>query len=312
MSRTSLFSTAGALFVLAFAITAVWRVEWATAQNSLPAAAFTRLSIPETYQGKTLQLDAWLSTPGGSGPFATVILAHGCNGVNPNLRSGAWPEMNKWARWLNQESYAALILDSFTPRGVSSVCGGVMGDERARELFRLIPVDVRALDIYVAADYLAKMPQIDPQRFGTIGFSHGGAAIVRAAAMDNTIAEPGRAALAADRGRIAAFVGMYPGCKRSTRSTFIAPLLILVGTDDVRTPAAVCEQLAEQPRAGSPVTIKVYPGATHSFDVEKSDRQTRFGDTMRYSATATADAQMRIKDFFVEYLTGRDGALSTR
>jgi dienelactone hydrolase len=47
----------------------------------------------------------------------------------------------------------------------------------------------------------------------------------------------------------------------------IAPLVILIGEKDDWTPAAPCQQLAAAAeRAGYPVTIKVYPGAHHSFD----------------------------------------------
>jgi len=280
-------------------------VEQAVAQLPRSWPTLKTLTIPETYQGKTVNLRAWLATPNGPGPFSTVILAHGCNGVDPYAHGSGWTSMNVWAAWLVEQGYAALILDSFSPRNGASVCGGAMGDPQAHALFKVIPVDIRALDIYVAADYLAKMPQINPMGFGAIGFSHGGAAVVRAAAADNAVARSGEAALAADHGRIAAFVGMYPGCRRSVHSTFVAPLLILVGSEDVRTPAAVCERLANAPRAlGSPVTIKVYPGATHSFDVEKPERTTRLGDEMRYSGEATADARNQIKSFFARYLTG--------
>ena len=272
--------------------------------------ALTEVSIPEASEGgTTVNLRAWLAKPDGPGPFSAVILAHGCNGVDPRAPGSAWASMNEWAEWLNQQGYAALILDSFAPRGVSTVCGGTMGDERTHELLGAVSGDLRGLDIFVAADYLARMPQFDPQSIAAIGFSHGGAAVVRAAAEDNVTAGPGRKALAADHGRIAAFVGMYPGCKRSVRSTFLAPLYILIGTDDVRTSAQICERLAGNPRSsGSPVTIKVYQGATHSFDVEKPDRITKVGDRMAYSAEATADARARIKTFLAEHLGSKGAA----
>ena len=45
------------------------------------------------------------------------------------------------------------------------------------------------------------------------------------------------------------------------------PLLILIGENDDWTPAEPCRKLAEAAKkAGYPVTIKVYPGAHHSFD----------------------------------------------
>ena len=44
-------------------------------------------------------------------------------------------------------------------------------------------------------------------------------------------------------------------------------MLILIGEKDDWTPAAPCQALTDAAqRAGHPVSIKVYPGAHHSFD----------------------------------------------
>jgi dienelactone hydrolase len=59
-------------------------------------------------------------------------------------------------------------------------------------------------------------------------------------------------------GPITNYVGVYKP---------VAPLLILIGENDDWTPAEPCRKLAEIARqAGQPVSIKVYPGAHHSFD----------------------------------------------
>jgi dienelactone hydrolase len=271
-------------------------------QAAAQTPALTPLSIPQTYQDQTIQLNAWLSTPPGSGPFPAVILAHGCNGVDASVKTSAWPSLNKWAAWLNQEGYAALILDSYTARGIRTICRD-QGVEIARELVRKIPADTRALDIYKAADVLTRMPNISTGKFAAIGFSHGGASVLRAAATDNPLAAEGKAALDADHGTFTAFIAMYPVCGESVRSTFNVPVLILIGDADQRASPEACERLAGHPRiGGGPVTFKLYPGATHSFDVEKPDRKTKFGDTLRFSADATADARERIKAFLAQYL----------
>jgi dienelactone hydrolase len=64
-------------------------------------------------------------------------------------------------------------------------------------------------------------------------------------------------------------VALYPSCalKPSREYKPIAPLLILIGEKDDWTPAEPCRKLAEAARtAGHPVSIKIYPGAHHSFD----------------------------------------------
>src|SRR5262245_15018422 len=48
--------------------------------------------------------------PEGGGPFPAVVLLHTCGGV--------WSgHMTGWAKRLTDRGYAALIVDSFTPRG---------------------------------------------------------------------------------------------------------------------------------------------------------------------------------------------------
>jgi dienelactone hydrolase len=76
------------------------------------------------------------------------------------------------------------------------------------------------------------------------------------------------------RAGFAAAVALYPGCVASRRTWSntgvyqpVAPLLILIGDKDDWTPAEPCRKLTEAAQqAGYPVTIKIYPGAYHSFD----------------------------------------------
>ena len=97
--------------------------------SKFPQATFdhplTYYQIPETYDGTTITLYAWLSTPPGNGPFPVVILAHGCNGLfetNTNgTYVGAWPQYTFWADWLISKGYGVLFLDSYTGRGINNV-----------------------------------------------------------------------------------------------------------------------------------------------------------------------------------------------
>ena len=131
--------------------------------------------------------------------------------------------------------------------------------------------------------------------------------VLRAAATDNPLAAEGKAALDADHGTFTAFIAMYPVCGESVRSTFNVPVLILIGDADQRASPEACQRLAGHPHiGGGPVTFKLYPGATHSFDVEKPDRKTKFGDTLRFSADATADARERIKAFWCNICRNRN------
>jgi dienelactone hydrolase len=76
-------------------------------------------------------LDSQQSTPGtlvsghlyrpdGRGPFPAMALFHGSTGV--------LPYHHRWAEWLATEGYVALVVDSFTPRGIHNDPGGLTGE----------------------------------------------------------------------------------------------------------------------------------------------------------------------------------------
>jgi len=197
-----------------------------------------------------------LDVPPGAGPFPAVVLLHTCAGVGSHL--GPWVDA-LWAR-----GYAVLVVDSFTPRGVRSVCGTWT-----------VTVDEVAMDAFAALRHLRSRPEIDPDRIGVIGFSYGGNAALRVASI--------RYRRAAGTQGFRAAVSLYPVCvsprpdwsaatqERLTNlySAGEAPTLILIGDADVDTPnvAVNCEAAATALRRdGRPVDIKVYPGAGHAFD----------------------------------------------
>lgn len=259
-------------------------------------ATTSAVSVPVTTAAWTIQLNAWLLTPPGNLRFPAVVVAHGCNGlVGPY---SDWEGANRWAAWLNQNGYAALILDSFSARGLRSICGHGA----------TLPIAQRAVDIIAAALYLSKLPSVDSRKIAAIGFSHGGSTVLRAAAESNLLTADAKATLAANRGRLAAVVAMYPGCKQDIQSNFSAAVLIIVGTADDWTPYVDCQELADYPRSASaPVLLKLYPNATHAFDEPKGGRVTRGGHYLKYDEAATADAKAQIKTFLARYLTHDDG-----
>jgi hypothetical protein len=59
-------------------------------------------------------LTAILTLPRGNGPFPAIVVLHGCDGVQEQEQAWAW-RLNDWG-------YAALIVDSFAPRGIIA-CG---------------------------------------------------------------------------------------------------------------------------------------------------------------------------------------------
>jgi dienelactone hydrolase len=227
-------------------------------------------------------LTAELSTPRGAGPFPAVILLHGCAGIGANLK--------EWAVWLNHEGYATFVLDSFRGRGLRRLCGGSAA----------LTGRMRAPDVFAAASYLKTLPQIDARRIAAIGYSHGGWALLWAAATETRYPN-------AD---IRAFILFYPACGGWKALPGTTPILMLLGGKDDWTPAAPCEALAHAAsRAGRSVTAVVYPDAYHHFDGAEvrgrrivSDARGGVGATLEYNPKAHEDAEKQVRAFLAASL----------
>jgi dienelactone hydrolase len=104
-------------------------------------------------------LSATLYRPSGELPSPAVVLMHGCAGVLSKHRD--------WAEELADWGYTALIVDSFSPRGVKRICEA---QNRVWARFdRLRPQDAQA-----ALSYLRSLPEVDANRIGLMGWSYGG------------------------------------------------------------------------------------------------------------------------------------------
>jgi dienelactone hydrolase len=242
--------------------------------------------------------------PDGPGPFPAVVILHDCSGLGPTS-SGA---PRRWTNELVARGYVVLIPDSFTPRGhAAGVCTVPV---------RLRNADVgpqtRARDAHAALAHLRTLPYVDGRRIGVMGGSHGGSSTLAAMAtrMD-AVGTP-------DFSPFAAGIALYPACATAPRvSTRVyrsyAPLLILIGEKDDWTPAEPCRQLAKAAQAeGSPVSLKVYPGAHHSFDshapVRYNENRINLnapngrGATTGGDPAAWADSIREVEAFFGRHL----------
>jgi dienelactone hydrolase len=211
---------------------------------------------------------------------------HSCAGYTANLYGGALP---LWVRFLHGQGYATFKLDSFTARGYSEVCAtqAVTAADRAR-------------DVLAAAALLAGRPDVKPDRIAVIGWSHGGGTAVYVA-RDYMELRPLRAQLAARGGRLAASIGLYPICGSPEGNPVIVPLLALSGALDDWNPAAPCVAIANMP-ANRLMTVQVYPGAYHLFDMPGMRAQYYLGHMEAYDAAANADAHARVPAFLHQYL----------
>jgi dienelactone hydrolase len=230
------------------------------------------------------QLTAQLMLPDGDGPFPAVVMMHGCAGMlageHLRARDGFWAE-----HWQSQ-GYAALLVDSYTPRGVGSLCRTPAKDRP------LSATRERTRDAYAALRFLVARPEIDAGKIALIGWSTGASALL-------SVAEPAtRTAFAPSGTAFRAAVAFYPGnCRHFERlGTWrpYLPMLILMGGADDWTPPEDCEALADQARAEhAPVEWKLYPGAYHDFDAPAAPLRERSVATPSGSAHTGTDPEAR-------------------
>ena len=244
-----------------------------------------------------IEIEATLVRPAGPGPFPAVVQLHGCGGIEA--------QSFRWARWLADHGYIALVVDSFGPRGVKGDCRS--GPDEP-------PVTARFDDAFGALRYLQSRPDVRPDRVGAIGWSQGG---VYAIAVINgpSLERARRRGVALPTTGFAAAVGVYPGgCFSLVDEQVVRPLLVLIGEADDWTPAVKCREMVEAMRSrGADATIVIYPGAYHYFDVERQRREVLaqvenpnwpggFGATVAYQAEAARDARRRVEEFLRRHL----------
>jgi dienelactone hydrolase len=278
------------------------RHTWAAIAASvfLAACATPAVSFPNATPGTPRTIPAAEARPRGAGPFPAVVLMHGCHGVSASTRD--------WAGWFRARGYVALVVDSWTPRGIRDGCRP--GPD--------IPSTERFDDAVGALRWLAARPYVDRTRVGVMGWSNGGVfamavingpSLARARARGVRLPEPG----------FAASVAMYPGgCFSLVDERVVRPLLLLIGDADDWTLASECDEMVTAMRGrGADATIVRYAGAVHYFDVVGQPRvvlpevENRnrpggcCGATVGYDAAADADARRRVDEFFRRHLGAR-------
>lgn len=222
-------------------------------------------------------LPAVLSLPSGSGPFPVVILLHGCGGGISRTEA--------WASRLNAWGYATLAIDSFTPRRVTSVC--------APALQPLVTPRDRAGDVISAALFLRTQPQVDANRIGVLGLSHGGSTAAWVTQARYAQAYPGLLHAAVD----------YYGPCRSPETYGGVPLLALAGeADDWGSPARACRDFGAKLRPGQPFEVHTYPDTVHAFDDPQTAMRKNEGHWMGYNHDAAVDSYERVRVFLAKRL----------
>jgi dienelactone hydrolase len=211
--------------------------------------------------------------------ICAVVVLHGCGGFGTPMPVAT--------EVLKSFGYVALAIDSL---GEENACTPGSNGSLAE-----------AFDAYVALDWLAQQNSVDPDRVAVLGYSMGGIAALKSV-------EAGVGALEkAEKHHFRAAVAYYP-CTRYGEGVMTVPTLILVGDKEDWTPASYCQKMmARRNGKGAPVTLIVYPGAMHAFNIP-FEPPLYFGHHLAYDPQATAEGWKEVRDFLHRTLGGTQPA----
>lgn len=230
--------------------------------------------------------------PSGAGPFPVALILHGCGGKTPFLEA--------YAETAVKAGYAAIIVDSFKPRGMSTldgklfVCTGttLQGLKRSADLFGMLA-------------WLEGEAWADHKRVFLAGWSHGGWTIMdgyaigvnAARATGLPDADPVRLRAQVKGALLVYPYASYPSLTSSRGWGRYGPRVwsVLGGKDQVvgwKHPRQALERLS---RDGLAVDTVFHEDATHAFDDDRANdprakyRPDLFGQTRDYFGRALAE-----------------------
>ena len=181
-------------------------------------------------------------------PAPAVALFHGCGGIGVNN--------TRMAQLLQSWGYVALVVDSFTSRGLKDVCG--------RNWPTQADAEKRAVDIDAAGAWLGMQDYVSPQMLNAfMGYSYGGGVgLLRAL--------HGRTDIRIPSGWRAAVL-VYPDCglgeAMGPKLRPRLPTMVAMGALDDWTPVRQCQALLDRVAVDRDlVETHIYPDAHHSFD----------------------------------------------
>jgi dienelactone hydrolase len=196
--------------------------------------------------GTPARIGAELRLPPGTARIPAVVLIHGSGGVGANV--------DGWAQALNAMGIAALILDTFTGRGISQT----ITDQSQLSSFSMI------VDAYKGLELLSRHPRIDPARIAIMGFSKGGFAALYSSMrrFQHLWGTPGI--------EFAAYIVFYTRCDAPLLDDEIVsdrPIRVFHGSADDYVPVEPTRCYVDRLKcAGKDVQLIVYEGARHAFD----------------------------------------------
>ena len=197
----------------------------------------------------------------GTAPFPVVLQFHGCAGMRQ-------PFQEQWAEIANDSGFAAVIIDSLRPRGLSrnqaieTVCQGkeLLGQERAG-------------DVLAAIKLVEANPKLDETRITLAGWSHGAWTVMDFMTFDLEKKAPSGVRRADfEPYDLDGLILFYPHCARGARSRFATwtttpkTLALIAGADSIVDAEACVTFFNRAAAKGAPIDLHIYPDTEHAFD----------------------------------------------
>ncbi len=272
----------------------------------LLVTAVTAHALPDTVTFPSLDgsttLTAYLYKPAAGGPWPAVVMMHGRSGPYSTAAKGRYTAATlsqrhrMWGEFWAARGYAALLVDSFGPRGHPG------GFERGSYKERPTEVNeqkIRPLDAYGAMAWLRGRNDIVADHIGLQGWSNGAmATLAIMAGQPREFRAPFDGDRATPANAFRAALAFYPGCAAQINTGWkpYAPLVMMVGSKDEEVSPVTCRRLADDlKKRGSAAGFEFvwYEGAQHSFDDPGKARQA-----VAANHAATEDAMKRAETFF--------------
>lgn len=209
--------------------------------------AFETLTFDHPTACRPARVTATLHLPSSAERLPCMVILTSSAGVQRHRE-------HHYARALNEAGTAALIIDSFTGRGVRRT----VADQT------LVSAAQMEGDALAALALLRSDSRIDPGRIGVMGVSKGGGATLNTAITVRQRWRNGFAHL------FDLHVAICPGATAQHRdpSTSGRPMYFMLAGRDDYTPASLAIEYAERMRAAGNrrIKVKVYGGAHHGWE----------------------------------------------
>lgn len=234
-----------------------------------------------SYPAGSVTAKGFLAAPEGGGKHPGVLVVHEWWGLNDYARARA--------EKLATLGYVALAVDMYGdgkvadhPKDAGAFAGAVMKDlPEARKRFE------------AALAFLAKQPEVDPNKLAAIGYCFGGGVVLQMAC--DGVA--GLRAVASFHGSLGAEIpaGVKPSAK----------VLVCHGADDTFVkPEAIQDFKDRMKVAGVDLVFVSYPGAKHGFtnpDATKSAQE--YGLNVGYDTKADKESWEELQSFLKQALS---------